>query len=146
MFKHILIATDGSDASQKATEQGVQIAKALGARITAVTVTTPWKSIAVGEIAIILPEGPYEAEAARVARERLDKVEAMAQEAGLTCETVHRVHIHAWEVILDVAKKKGCDLVVMGSHGRRGLDSLLVGSETQKVLSHSKVPVLVSRG
>lgn len=145
MYKHLLIATDGSDLSMKAAAQGIELAKALGAKLTAVMVTAPWRSIAVGEVAASVPEDAYERQAHLGAVEMADKVKVLAAASGLACDTAHASHVHAWEAILETAKKKGCDLVVMGSHGRRGIAGFLLGSETVKVLTHSKIPVLVYR-
>jgi nucleotide-binding universal stress UspA family protein len=145
MYKHLLITTDGSDLSMKAAAQGIELAKAVGAKLTALMVTAPWRSIAVGEVAAAVPEDIYERHAREGAVEMVGKVKKLAADAGLACDTVHASHAHAWEAILDTAKKRECDLVVMGSHGRRGIAGFLLGSETVKVLTHSKIPVLVYR-
>lgn len=145
MYRHLLIATDGSELSLKAAAQGIELAKAVGAKVTAMAVTAPWRSIAVGEVAAAIPAESYEKQAAAGAAEMLAKVQTLAAAAGLACDGVHASHVHPWEAILDAAQKQACDLVVMGSHGRRGIAGLLLGSETVKVLTHSKIPVLVYR-
>jgi len=146
MFKHILVSTDGSEPSLKGCQHGLELARQLGSGVTVVTVTTPWRSIAVGEVAVYLPEDRYEAQTEQLAKERLARVEALAKAAGVSCQTVHRSHVHPWEVILSVANEKGCDLIVMGSHGASGVAGLLVGSQAHKVLTHTALPVLVVRG
>lgn len=145
MYKHLLIATDGSELSLKAAAQGIELAKSVGARLTAVAVTAPWRTIAVGEVAAAIPADAYEKQAAQGAAEMLAKVQKLATSSGLDCAGVHASHVHPWEAILEAAKGKGVDLIVMGSHGRRGIAGLLLGSETVKVLTHSKIPVLVFR-
>lgn len=145
MYKHILIATDGSELSMKATAQALELAKVINAKLTAVMVTAPWRTIAVGEVAAAIPEEHYEKQAHQGAIEMLGKVKALAASSGLACDGVHASDAHPYTAILETAKKRGCDLIVMGSHGRRGIAGLLLGSETVKVLTHSKIPVLVYR-
>jgi nucleotide-binding universal stress UspA family protein len=145
MFKHILIPTDGSDLSRKAVLYGVQLAKSCGAKVTGLTVAVPYRVVAVDAVLIPLDEADYE-ERSRSASERaLEQVTIAADAAGVTCETVREVHDQPYRAIIDAAQAHGSDLIVMASHGRRGISALLLGSETAKVLTHSTVPVLVYR-
>jgi nucleotide-binding universal stress UspA family protein len=145
MYKHLLIAVDGSDLSDKALGQGVGLAKALGARVTIVHVSLPWSSIAVGEIAVMFPPQEYEANMAAAATQLLERMKKAADAGGITAAVEHVSDAHPDRAILATAEKYGCDLLVMGSHGRRGIAGLLLGSVTAKTLTHSKIPVLVYR-
>ena len=145
MFKHILIATDGSELAQKGVEQGLTLAKTVGAKATAVTVTEPIAAMLVGEVAIALPLDDYDRAAAADAARILAGVSASAAKAGVACETLHVKDQYPAEGIVEVAKARGCDLIVMASHGRRGLSKLLLGSQATRVLTLSEVPVLVCR-
>jgi nucleotide-binding universal stress UspA family protein len=145
MYRHILIAVDGSDLSNKALAQAVELAKALSAKITIVHVTAPWTSVAVGEIAIMFPPQEYEANMAAAAEKLLAQAKASADTLGIACTTAHASDPQPYKAILAEAEKDGADLIVMGSHGRRGIAGLLLGSETSKTLTHSKIPVLVYR-
>jgi nucleotide-binding universal stress UspA family protein len=143
MYKHMLIATDGSELAQKAVDAGLALAKELKARVTAVTATDPWSAMA-SEPALVFPIEEYERAAAENAARILAGVAAAARDAGIACETVHVSDFPA-EGIIETAKAKGCDLIVMASHGRRGLSRLLLGSQAMRVLTLSTVPVLVCR-
>ncbi len=145
MYKHLLIAVDGSDLSDKALSQGVALAKALGAKVTIVHVSLPWSSIAVGEIAVMFPPQEYEANMAQAAAQLLGRMKTAAEAAGVSAAVEHVTDPHPDRAILATAEKQGCDLLVMGSHGRRGIAGLLLGSVTAKTLTHSKIPVLVYR-
>lgn len=140
MYKNILIATDGSDLSMRAVQHGVSLAKSVGARITAVTVSEPfhWFDPNMVEGA----EKAYKAGMSLTAADRLSRVEDVARAAGLPCETIHIEEEHPYKGIIDAAKAKGCDLIVMATHGRRGIGAAFIGSETAKVLAHSSIPVL----
>ena len=145
MFKHILLPTDGSKLSEKAVRQSVRMAKAFGARITALHVMPKFETyLYPSDLLEALPEG-YAAHADRRAGEYLRFVEKVAHAAGVECDGVKLSATQPYKEIVKLAQKKGCDLILMASHGRRGLEGLLLGSETQKVLTHSKVPVLVYR-
>jgi nucleotide-binding universal stress UspA family protein len=145
MYQHLLIATDGSDLAQKAVDQGVALAKALGAKILAVHVTQSWTARAAGEITNAFPPENYERAAADHAQTILADVALAAKIAGVACETLH-VHDHLpAQGILDAAREKGADLIVMSSHGRSGIARLLLGSEANEVVSKSTVPVLICR-
>jgi nucleotide-binding universal stress UspA family protein len=145
MYKHILIATDGSELAQKAVDQGLELAKALGARVTAVTVTEPWPATVVGDAVIAFPVEEYEESVAATAGKVLAAVAEAAKKQGVSCTTLHVKDRYPAEGIVDTAKAKACDLLVMSSHGRRGLTKLLLGSQAIEVLTHSSVPVLVCR-
>lgn len=145
MYKHILIATDGSELAQKAVEQGLALAKAVGAKASAVMVTESWTAIAPIEAALAFPIDEYEKGAALTAQKCLMAVSAAAKTHGVACETHHIPDQFPAEGIVAYAKDNGCDLIVMASHGRRGLNRLFIGSQSIKVLTHSTVPVLVCR-
>jgi nucleotide-binding universal stress UspA family protein len=145
MFKHILIATDGSELSERAALKAVALAKEMNARVTAVTVTAPWSSFAVGEVAIAVPERDYEERAETNAWTYLNRITDAAKAAGVPRSAVHLRHATPYRAIVEAAATHACDLIAVGAHGRRGLEGFLIGSETQKVLTHAKVPVLVYR-
>lgn len=145
MFKHILIATDGSELAAKAIAKGLDIAKAFDAKVTAITVTEPWAAVAPGEAALSFPIHEYEASAAVNAARILAVVEKQAEACGVTCSALHMKDQFPAEGIIEAAEKQGCDLIVMSSHGRRGLMRVLLGSQAIKVLTHSQIPVLVCR-
>jgi nucleotide-binding universal stress UspA family protein len=142
MFKRVLIATDGSDVTQKAVQSAIGLARATGGALFAISVKEPFPYSAISEMQPVPPQEFFDAQE-RIASERVQAVIAAAKAAGLTCQGHTVEALHAWEAILDHAKAQNCDLVVMASHGRRGLSALLLGSETQKVLTHSTIPVLV---
>jgi nucleotide-binding universal stress UspA family protein len=141
MYKHVLIATDGSELAGRAVATGLALAKALKAEVTAVTVTEPWAAV----VAEGFPYQEYQKAGAEQAARILAAVSDAAKGSGLECATVHVPDRYPAEGIVDCASEKGCDLIVMASHGRRGLSKLLLGSETTRVLTHSSVPVLVCR-
>ncbi len=147
MFKHILVPTDGSKLSVKAAKQAVKLAKSLGARITGFYAAPDFSSTYYGDGYILrAPSAKVQAESAqKQARKCLSAIEVEAEVEKVACEVFHVVSDSPYEAIIDAAKKKKCDLIVMASHGRRGLSGLVLGSETQKVLVHSKIPVLVCR-
>ena len=142
MYKRILISTDGSDISQKAVQSAVDIAKSGGAELFAISVKEPFPYSAISEMQPVPPQEFYDAQE-RIANERVKAVVDVAAAAGVRCQAHTVEALHPWEAILDHAKNQACDLIVMASHGRRGLSALLLGSETQKVLTHSSIPVLV---
>jgi nucleotide-binding universal stress UspA family protein len=145
MYRHILIPTDGSDLSQKAIEQGMALAKATNARVTAITVSMPFHIFAV-ELGIVTDTSEkYQKGMASLAAKYLKVAKDAATAAGVSCETVHIEHDQPYRAIIDAAAREGCDLIVMASHGRRGISAIVLGSETVKVLTHSAIPVLVLR-
>lgn len=143
MYSHILIATDGSDRSRMATEHGIALAKALGARTTIVAVTGPHPGYTHPQIAAHMPE--IMGQLAKAAEDHLEAARAIAASKGVACETVLVKEHGADEGIVETANARGCDLIVMGSHGWGALKSLFLGSITLKVLTSSKIPVLVHR-
>jgi nucleotide-binding universal stress UspA family protein len=145
MYKNILIPTDGSELAGKAVEHGIQLAKETGAQVTAVTVSEPFHLLAVAPRQIEYTRGEYKKHADAVAEKALGAVSAAAERAGVACETLHIEHEHVYQAIIDAAASKGCDLIVMASHGRHGVSAIVLGSETVKVLTHSTIPVLVYR-
>jgi nucleotide-binding universal stress UspA family protein len=145
MFKNILVPTDGSDLAAKAVEQGILFAKEIGAKITAVTVTEPFHAISVKPSQLEYTPIEYKKHAETHAAKVLGTVVAAATSAGVACETLHVEHEHVYQAIIDAASARRCDLIVMASHGRRGVSAVVLGSETVKVLTHSKIPVLVYR-
>jgi nucleotide-binding universal stress UspA family protein len=142
MFKRILISTDGSDISQKATHSAITLAGVTGGELFAISVKEPFPYSAISEMQPVPPQEFFDAQE-RIASERVKTVASAAEAAGVTCHAHTVEALHPWEAILDHAKTQGCDLIVMASHGRGGLSALLLGSETQKVLTHSSIPVLV---
>jgi nucleotide-binding universal stress UspA family protein len=147
MYKHILIPTDGSALSRKAIDAGVKLAKSLGAKVTGVFAAPPATPLVYGDHLPVAYATPKEHERmikASAAR-HLAVIAGAAKKAKVPYAGVSMTSDFPADVILAVAKKEGCDLIVMASHGRRGLKGVLLGSETQKVLTHSKIPVLVCR-
>jgi len=148
MYKHILIATDGSDLANKAVTQGVALAKDLKIPVSMVTVTQAWSALELAHMARLgaqNPIGHYEDMATTAANNILSKAADIAKSQGVACDTIHVRDRHPAEGIIAAAKEKGCDLIVMASHGRRGIDRLLLGSQANEVLTHSKVPALIVR-
>lgn len=144
MFKRILVPTDGSDITQKAVDAAVALAKSVGAQLYTISVKEPFPYSAISEMQPTPPQEFFDAQE-RIASKRVAEVVAAAKAAGLECKAHTIEALHPWEAIIDHAKQQECDLLVMASHGRRGVTALLLGSETQKVLTHSTVPVLVVR-
>jgi len=150
MFKHFLLPTDGSELSNKAVKKAIQLAQLLGARITALHVIEPYHppylkgEYKLPEIPILLRRR-YEKESADRARRILGEVSKAAEARGVKCSTVSAKSDSPYEAIVRQAAKLDCDFIVMASHGRKGLRGILLGSETQKVLTHSEIPVLVCR-
>lgn len=145
MYKHVLIATDGSELSSKAEAAGLTLARALDAKATAVTVTPPFQFIGVEPMVVMTTEPEYEKAQAERAEKTLERVKSTAAAIGVPVETARTVDSRPYEAIIAFAKERGCDLIFMASHGRGGMAGLLLGSETTKVLTHSKIPVLVYR-
>lgn len=147
MFKHLLVPTDGSQLSTDAVKRAVAFAKDAGARVTFFFAKPDYPVAFYGEGALIDPTTPekFGEMADQQAREILAAHVALAKEAGVDCETSSAVSDVPHEAIITAAEDAGADLIFMASHGRRGISGLLLGSETQKVLTHSKIPVLVYR-
>ncbi len=142
MYQCILIPTDGSEITAKAVETAVKLAKLSGASLVTLCVKEPFPYSAISEMQPVPPQEFYDAQE-RIAAARVKAVMDAAAAAGVACEGSTVEALHPWEAILDLAKSKACDLVVMASHGRRGMAALLIGSETSRVLTHSPLPVLV---
>ena len=145
MFKHLLLPTDGSEASQATLLEGVRLAKEFNARITGISVVPEFHVLTFNTMMIEDTRETFIAESRSQALKYLAVLNQAANESGVPCETEVVLGDHPYEAILQACESKGCDLIVMASHGRRGVQALLIGSETQKVLTHSKVPVLVYR-
>ena len=143
MFKRILVPTDGSDITRRRSQTAIGAGQArVGAELYAISVKEPFPYSAISEMQPVPPQEFFDAQE-RIAGERVKAVVDAASAAGVTCQAHTVEALHPWEAILDHAKTQGCDLIVMASHGRRGVAALLLGSETQKVLTHSTLPVLV---
>jgi nucleotide-binding universal stress UspA family protein len=148
MYKNILIATDGSEMGSHAVDHGLELAKALKAPVTIVTVTERWSAL---DMANEVRQGnpyptqQYEAMEADLAKHILDNAAAKAKAAGVPCALVHVRDMTAAEGVIETAEKKHSDLIVIGSHGRRGLERLLLGSQAYEVISRCKVPALIVR-
>lgn len=147
MFKHILVPTDGSELSQDTARRAVSFAKEAGARITALYAKPEYPVTYYGEGALIDPTTPekFAELAEQQAQQHLGFVDKLCQEAGVECSKLALTSDVPYEAIIDGATQSGCDLIFMASHGRRGFSGLLLGSETNKVLTHSTIPVLVYR-
>jgi nucleotide-binding universal stress UspA family protein len=147
MYKHILIPTDGSALSRSAAVAGVKLAKALGARVTAVYAAPPATPLVYKDLLPVDYVTPQQHAAAirKAAASYLGVVEKAAKAAGVQCKLIHTTSDFPADVILATAAKQKCDLIFIASHGRRGLARALLGSQTQKVLSQAKIAVLVSR-
>ena len=144
MYKRILFPTDGSDISAKALQHAISLARLCGAHLNVLSVKEPFPYNAISELQPAPPQSFYDQQE-RLASARVNADISTATAAGISC-VGHTVEAsYPWEAILDHAKTQECDLVVMASHGRRGMSALLLGSETQKVLTHGTVPVLVVR-
>jgi nucleotide-binding universal stress UspA family protein len=144
MFKRIVIPTDGSDITGKAVTTAIELAKSHGATLYVLSVKEPFPYSAVSEMQPTPPQEFFDAQE-RIASSRVKAVVAAAEAAGVSSEGHTVEALHAWEAIIEHADSKAADLLVMASHGRRGFQALLLGSETQKVLTHCTIPVLVVR-
>jgi nucleotide-binding universal stress UspA family protein len=145
MYTNILIPTDGSELAGKAVQHGIALAKAIEAKVTVLTVSPPFHVFTFETQMVEDTPAEYKKTTQERATKILGGAAVAAKAAGIACETLHVEHEHPFQAIIDGAKSKGCDLIVMASHGRRGISALVLGSETVKVLTHSKIPVLVHR-
>jgi nucleotide-binding universal stress UspA family protein len=145
MFKHLLIATDGSPLSDDAARNAVGLAKSLGARVTAMTSSLPYRAFTAQYVMVSDTEDTYNWECRNRAEQYLAVIRKAAGAAGVACDEVHTFNEQAYATIIETAEQRGCDLICMASHGRSGLTALVVGSVTMKVLTHSRIPVLVWR-
>ena len=145
MYKNILLAIDGSAYGNGTIPYAMKLAKETGARISAVHVTRPRDEMAVGELGAFFMSDAYTKTAGQYADSVLETVKRAGTAAGVPVTAFLVEHTHPWEAIVRAAKEENCDLILMASHGRKGITGLLLGSETNKVLSHSTVPVLIWR-
>jgi nucleotide-binding universal stress UspA family protein len=145
MYANMLLPTDGSDLAGNAVQHGIALAQRIGAKITVLTVVPPFHTFTTDPQMIEDTPALYKARMQKHADITLDAAANAARAAGVSCETVQVEHEHPYRAIIDIADLKGCDLIVMASHGRHGISALVLGSETNKVLTHCKIPVLVQR-
>ena len=148
MYKHILLPTDGSPLSEKAVKQCIRLARSIGAKITVLNVTPEFQMIM--DEGFVMPNAAlvkkrFEDETGKRSKKLLADVKANASAAGVECDCITVISGVPYDAIIKQAKKAKCDLIMMASHGRKGLSSILLGSETAKVLTHSTIPVLVVR-
>jgi nucleotide-binding universal stress UspA family protein len=146
MFKHILIPTDGSPVANRAAKACIALARRLGAKVTALNSIEELQPIYVeGYVFTRKQLHGFEERARKAGQKRLDAIGKIARAAGVPFNTVVATALSPYEGIIAAAKKRKCDVIFMASHGRRGLSKLIMGSVTQKVLSHSRIPVVVYR-
>jgi nucleotide-binding universal stress UspA family protein len=145
MYKRILLPTDGSALSAAAIAQGVALAKSVGAKVVGMTVVVPFHTFALDPMMVADTRESYKKDSEELAAKYLGAVKTAAGTAGVPCEIKRVDADHPYEGIINTARTAGCDLIVMASHGRKGASALVLGSETVKVLTHSKIPVLVCR-
>ena len=149
MYANILLSTDGSDLARKGVKHGIALAKALNAKATVITVTEPLPVAAYGNGHALgwVPSQEefdrFDAACKESAGKVLDDARAMAEQIGISAELLHVPNAHPATAIIETAKSRGCDLIIMASHGRRGLRKLFLGSQTSEVLADGNVPVLV---
>jgi nucleotide-binding universal stress UspA family protein len=148
MYTHILVPTDGSELSINAAHHAVELAKLCKARMTAIMVTHSFRQMQ--QDGFIMPTSNtvrerWEEQMAERAKKVLDGICADAEKSGVKCEALHVFGDAPYEAIIDAANNHGCDMIAMGSHGHGGVKQLFVGSETTRVLSHTKIPVMVYR-
>lgn len=145
MHNHLLIATDGSPVGDKAIQQGLEAAKAFKAKVTIIKVTEMWSALDVAGRDALSRIETYEKAAAEAAAAVLTRAKAMADKAGVACETLHVADQGPAEGIVNTAQAKGCDMIVMGSHGRKGLNRVLLGSQAHNVLNMTSKTVMICR-
>jgi nucleotide-binding universal stress UspA family protein len=145
MYGNILIPTDGSELAGKALQHGIELAKRIGAKVTVLTVWAPFHTFTTDTQMIEDTPSQYKVRMHEHAERTLAAVVRSAQAAEVVCEAVQVEHEHPYQAIIDIVGSKGCDLIVMASHGRHGISAIVLGSETIKVLTHCKIPVLVHR-
>ena len=145
MFKKLLVPTDGSPVSEKSAKAAIEFAASTGASVVALAVAQLYPYMLMPEAGAMVDLSAYEEAQDQTAHQHADTVKKLADAAGVPCEATATRGVHPYEEILTVASDKHCDLIWIASHGRRGLDKLLLGSETQRVLAHSTIPVMVYR-
>ena len=146
MYKHILIPTDGSELAGHAVTHGLALAKAVGAKVSVIVVETPFDVFSIPESRVRRMPEDFAKHAEHIKKHAaavLGHAAAKAKTAGVPCDTIQVEHNQPYEAIVAAANDKGCDLIVMASHGRSGISAVLLGSVTNKVLTHTKTPVLV---
>ncbi|MGV2980250.1 universal stress protein [Camelimonas sp. ID_303_24] len=148
MYKHILVTTDGSEFARKGIEHGLALAKPLGAKVTVLTVLAPIRS-EVADAArlggIADPVGQYDHQIDETMKERFAAIDHLVSAYGVKADLAHEIDKVPAEAIVRFAKHHHCDLIIMASHGRRGVQRVLLGSQTAEVLAHANIPVLVVR-
>lgn len=145
MFQHILVPTDGSPLSAKAIKNVMSLAKGLQARVTVLTVIEPYHVFSKDPAQLAETEAAYKKRTQGDAARLLSEADEVAQRTGVAYATLHLEHEQVHQAIIETAIERGCDLIAMASHGRRGVAALVLGSVTTKVLTHSSLPVLVYR-
>lgn len=146
MFKHILIATDGSPVANKAAKAGLALATQLGAKVTAYSAIEEMQAVAFAGYGMDQKTiDALQQQTREAGRKRVDAISKLAKAAGVPCATLVTKGFTLYEGIIEAAKKQRCDAIIMGSHGRRGVSKLIMGSVTQQVLAHTRLPVLVVR-
>ena len=145
MYKHILIPTDGSELSQKAIDHGMALAKSVNGKVTVMTVSLPFYALVIEPGMVTDTPEQYQKRMAAAAAKYFNMAKESAAAAGITCDTLHVEHDQPYMAIIKTAADRSCDLIVMASHGRRGISAIVLGSEAVKVLTHSTIPVLVFR-
>jgi len=143
MFRHILLPTDGSPLSENAVLKGIQLARSLGARVTGIHVSPQFHVLTYRTDMLEDTRAEYERDSQAHAQRYLAFVAKAAKECGVPCQTLRAMNDEVDEAIVTAAREQGCDLIVMASHGRRGLGKVLLGSQTQRVITESSIPVLV---
>ena len=145
MYKHILIATDGSEIAHRAISHGIELAKKTGAKLSAVTVTEPYEALMEIEAPVMMLQADYDKRCAAFALKIISVATSAAEAVGMKCNAIHQQNRWPYKGIIKAAEKVSADLVVIGSHGRTGIQGLILGSQTSKLLTHAKVPTLVIR-
>lgn len=147
MFKKILLPTDGSDLSRRSVKKGIAFAKSINAKVVGFFSPEDYRALMYSEYIppSLMSQDEFEANTRKSAEKQLAFIEKAANAAGVPYEGYYRASIAPWEAIIEAARKKKCDLIFMASHGRTGLGALVLGSQTTKVLTHSKIPVIVYR-
>ncbi len=146
MYKHLLVATDGSELATKALRHGAQLAKALNAKLTIAAVTDPWPVLEMAQKAqerMSDPIGSYENNAAAWAQDVLEKAKQSIADIGVAFEAIHVKDMHPSDGILETTKQRGCDAIVMSTHGRRGVRRMVLGSQAGDVIANAEVPVII---
>ena len=145
MFSHVLLPTDGSALSETANLEGIHLAKRSNLKVTGISVMPEFPLFTLNVMMLEDTKEQFLVETRKQAEKNLATLQRAAAEEGVSCETVIEVSDHPYEAIIRTANARGCDLILMASHGRRGVQGMLLGSETHKVLTHTKIPVLVYR-